>query len=250
MKQAILLAVLMVGCGGPSVGPSMQVGEYTEDASISEGTTDGDAGVPEDGNPADEWANDGGSSTPDTEDVSVPVEEHTIVVELTWETAPECANYMVLHLMNPKAEHWFDTPWDCYGNSCSQHWGSWDTDYDDDPWLQSEEGTQTITLNIPEEYTSGSGCADGIENLCGLKGTFTAGVYYSSDPNECGSATPTVRIWINGQIAFDQEGVEMVEDDLWEVATIDWPEGLVAEIPGEDGELKIIPNYCATQGCF
>ena len=125
-------------------------------------------------------------------------------------------------------------------------------------------GTGCIITTEPEDTTGGTGgCQVGWEgcpcttggmcnapyvcnenlNLCvPEQATYLIGVHYWS-AHGYGPAYATVRIYIYGQLVYEQTDVELLEFDMWEVATIDWPDGLVTEIFNAQGEPKITPEY-------
>ncbi len=153
-----------------------------------------------------------------------------IRVELTWETpadpdptdqGPEAGADLNLHFVHPAAqgpqdcdgdgqnEPYFDSKFDCYWFNKNPDWGA-AVDGSDDPWLDrdatSGPGPEVIQLDYPE---------------AGL--TYRVGVSYWSD-HGFGESLATVRIFIHKQLAFEAPGVALQSGDLWEVATITWPE--------------------------
>jgi hypothetical protein len=58
-------------------------------------------------------------------------------------------------------------------------------------------------------------------------GTYDVKVHYYQD-NGDGDVTATVRIWLNGEEAAEFRKV-MEYDQVWDVASITWPSGVVLE---------------------
>ena len=65
------------------------------------------------------------------------------------------------------------------------------------------------------------------------------GVHYWAD-HSFGPSYATVRVYIYADLVFQLEDVKLVNYDMWEVCTIDWPSGNVEQV--EDG-FKITPEY-------
>ncbi|MGM0577111.1 MAG: choice-of-anchor D domain-containing protein [Myxococcota bacterium] len=175
--------------------------------------------------------------------------DEAIHVELLWDTpldpdqtdeGPEAGADMDLHFLHPFAtgedvdgdgepDGWFDQPFDCFWFNAQPNWGSLDPAVDDDPGLDRDDtdgaGPENVNLNIPE---------DGL--------TYKVGVQYWND-HGFGPSNATVRVYIYSEKVFELKNVELEEDDLWEVATIDWPSGDVNLITEDGGEFRIIPDY-------
>jgi len=185
------------------------------------------------------------SCVPDEAELVV-IPDEAIHVELLWNTpndsdqtdhGPEAGADLDLHFMHPyaagpdldgdgSADGWFDAPYDCFWFNPAPQWASWDLAIDDDPGLDRDDtdgaGPENLNLNIPEAGT-----------------TYKVGVHYWAD-NGFGSSYATVRVYIYGDLVFEIADQKMVNHDMWEVCTIDWPSGTVKQI--EDG-FKIIPDY-------
>jgi hypothetical protein len=177
------------------------------------------------------------------------VANELIHIELLWDTpndpdqtddGPEAGADLDLHFLHPFAsgldvdldgqpDGWFDQPFDCFWFNAHPNWASMDPMIDDDPGLDLDDtdgaGPENINLNLPENAM-----------------TYRVGVHYWNDHN-FGPSLATVRVYLYSELVFEQAGVELVNHDMWEVATIDWPSGNVELILGEGGGYKITPNY-------
>ena len=175
--------------------------------------------------------------------------DEAIHVELLWDTpndfdqtdeGPEAGSDLDLHFRHPfatgedvdgdgKPDGWFDQPFDCFWFNPHPNWGSLDPMVDDDPGLDRDDtdgaGPENVNLNIPE---------DGL--------TYYVGVHYWND-HQFGPSKATVRIYIRKVLVFQLSDVELVDHDLWEVATVAWPSGDVKLVTDAAGNYKIIPNY-------
>jgi hypothetical protein len=171
-----------------------------------------------------------------------------IHVELLWktpddadetDTGPGVGSDLDLHFLHPEAggpdldgdghpDGWFDVYRDCFWFNAHPNWGSFDPSINDDPGLDRDDsdgaGPENINLSIPE-YLS-----------------YRVGVHYH-DANGYGAAFATVRVHIYSQLVFELADVMLVDSDMWEVATIDWPSGKVNLLLTPDGQYKITPDY-------
>jgi len=71
---------------------------------------------------------------------------------------------------------------------------------------------------------------------------YQVGVHYWNDWGYSESFA-TVRVFIDGVLRDQWEGVEMVNDDMWDSHYIDWPSGTVTRIGSEP---RITPSYRST----
>ena len=185
------------------------------------------------------------SCVPDEAELVV-IPDEAIHVELLWNTpndpdqtdeGPEAGADLDLHFLHPYAagpdidedgspDGWFDSPFDCFWFNPEPQWASFDPAIDDDPGLDRDDtdgaGPENLNLNIPETDKK-----------------YKVGVHYWAD-HEFGPSYATVRVYIYADLVFEIEDQKMVNYDMWEVCTIDWPSGTVKQI--EDG-FKIIPEY-------
>ena len=168
-------------------------------------------------------------------------------VELVWNTpgypdqsdaGPEAGSDVDLHVAHPLADvgqdhdgdgspdPWFDQPYDVFWFNPHPNWGTPEIGADD-PSLDRDDtdgaGAEVISLRRPENNA-----------------IYRVGVHYWSD-HRYGPSTATVRIYIDSTRVFS-ETANLVNHDLWDVATIAWPSGTVTAIT-QDGGKKITPAY-------
>lgn len=196
------------------------------------------------------------SCEPATEVVTV-IPDEALHVELLWTTpgdpdefdeGPRKGTDLDLHFVHPFAggqdldldgvpDGYFDDPFDCFWYNPHPDWENVDPNVDDNPGLDRDDtdggGPENMNLNVP---------ADGV--------VYKVGVHYWQDPTSAefpsgfGPTEATVRVFVFGEERWKREGVSLVEKDMWEAATIAWPEQTIEPIAGSgpDG-VKIIPNY-------
>ena len=195
------------------------------------------------------WDDNDEPSCIDAEVEVVAVPSDAIHVELVWHTPDDTDQTdegvgagadLDLHLLHPFAtgpdldedgqpEGWFDVPFDAYFANPHPDWGSKDPVVDDNPSVDRDDsdgaGPEIITIAEPE---------DGV--------VYRVGVHYWGD-HDFGPSLATVRVYIMGQLVFQESGVGMVEEDLWEVGSVAWPSGKVTLATGAGGSHKIFPGY-------
>ena len=76
--------------------------------------------------------------------------------------------------------------------------------------------------------------------------TYKVGVHYWND-HGFGPSDATVRIYLKSVLVFEQTQLDMIHCDLWEVATIDWPSGVVQPVTTGQGGTKV-DSFCAPPG--
>jgi len=125
------------------------------------------------------------------------------------------------------ADSWFDILADCYWLDSSPDWGA--PGPDDDPLLSQEDadgqGPERIEYANP---VPGS--------------TYTLGAHYWSD-YEFGSSVVTMRIYLFEELAWEVTDIVLESGDLFEAATVTWPDLLVTPSFGSEGGPKITPEY-------
>ncbi len=187
------------------------------------------------------------SCAPDTFEVVV-IPDEAIHIELLWHTpedpdetdeGPEAGSDLDLHFTHPWAggpdldgdgqpDGWFDQPFDCFWFNAHPEWGSFDPSIDDNPGLDRDDtdgaGPENINLNIPEDVL------------------YKVGVHYWND-HGYGASYATVRVYIYSQLVFEVPDVKLVDSDMWEVCTVEWPSGKVQVVTDTAGQYKITPNY-------
>jgi len=178
----------------------------------------------------------------------VVIPDEAIQVELMWhtpedpdetDTGPEAGADLDLHFLHPWAEGvdadldgvpdgWFDIPFDCFWFNPHPQWGTYDPAIDDDPVMQNDDtdgaGVEVTTLDLPESAE------------------YRVGVHYWDD-HGYGASYATVRVYIYAQLVFEVANLSLVESDLWEVCTVEWPSGKVNVVTDDLGQYKITPKY-------
>lgn len=186
----------------------------------------------------------------------VVIPSEAIHCELTWRTpadkneydeGPDAGSDMDLHFLHPYAsgpdldndgipDGWFDLSYDCFWYTCSSsplEWGSLNPNISDNPRLDRDDtdgaGPENINLDVPED------------GKC-----YKVGVHYWDD-HGFGASYPQVKCYCWGKEAFKKdlftEGIPMFKCDMWEVATICWPDCKITAIQGPQGGPKITHNY-------
>lgn len=186
----------------------------------------------------------------------VVIPKEAIHCELTWRTpadpnefdeGPDAGSDLDLHFIHPFAtgpdldgdgvpDGWFDLSYDCFWYTCSSsplEWGTLNPNISDNPRLDRDDtdgaGPENINLDVPQD------------GRC-----YKVGVHYWDD-HGFGAAYPQVKCYCWGKEAFKKdlyaEGIKMFECDMWEVATICWPECKITAIQAPEGGPKIIHHY-------
>jgi len=181
----------------------------------------------------------GPDATPDIEPDSPPTPTcpnppvAPIYLELTWDTPGADLD---LHLVHPFAsgldidgdgtdDGWFDSTFDC----------SWVNEHP--TWISGgPRFTESLDGSCPETIKWDNPSPN--EGL-----TFKVGIHYWDDLDQ-GSATPTLRIYINQELRLEVDDVQLNEGDFFEVATIDWPSGTVTALSGD----QVWPDTYPIQG--
>lgn len=136
-------------------------------------------------------------------------DELDIHAQLTW---PLLGSDFDLHFIRPGGAYWA-IPDDC-------HWRNKQPD-----WGVPGETSDNPALDVD--------CIDSctIENIIlqdAFNGTYTIKVHYYSD-HGLGASSPRVRVWVRGQ-QFDYGPRQMTNDQVWDVATINWQNGSLTVI--------------------
>ncbi|MCB9736360.1 MAG: choice-of-anchor D domain-containing protein [Deltaproteobacteria bacterium] len=163
--------------------------------------------------------------------------DEAIHIELLWDTpsdpnqtdeGPEAGADLDVHFLHQfatggydgdgdgKLDGWFDSQFDCFWHNAKPNWGSIDPTVDDDPSLDRDDtdgaGPENVNLNSPEDGKS-----------------YRVGVHYWDD-HGYGRSYATLRIYIFSTQVFEVQGTELVDKDMWYVATVDWPSGAVNQV--------------------
>ena len=187
------------------------------------------------------------SCFPATYEVAV-IPDEAVHIELLWhtpedpdetDTGPEAGADMDLHFLHPwaagpdldgdgKPDGWFDIPFDCFWFNAHPNWGSYEPGVDDDAGLDRDDtdgaGPENLNLNVPENVV------------------YRVGAHYWND-HGYGASFATVRVYIYAQLVFEEADVMLVDSDMWDICTINWPSGKVAPVAGESGNHKITHDY-------
>ncbi len=135
-----------------------------------------------------------------------------IHVELAWDIDTVDVD---LHLVDETAGGTFyQAPYDCYYANTQPNWGA--SGAADDPRLDIDDvdgyGPENINLNVP---------IDGH--------IYHVYVHYFSD-DMLGSTNSTVRIYLSGELQFEQVMLLQQTGKVWDVAKISWPDGAIDEV--------------------
>ncbi len=111
-----------------------------------------------------------------------------------------------LHFLHPNGE-WNRSPWDIYYLNTTADWGG--PGAADDPSLDIDDtdgaGPENINLDAPE---------------AGI--VYQVGAFYYSD-HGFGPSYATVRVYIDGALAYEKEKLLQDSDTFWHVGNLDWP---------------------------
>jgi hypothetical protein len=181
----------------------------------------------------DVWNEYGQKSCFTAEATVFVVPDEAIHVELLWKSpgdpnpddvGPSAGTDLDLHFAHPNASQsdldgdgsndpWFDPTWDTFWFYPLQNWGSVSSN-DDNPSLDRDDvdsgGPENINLGQPEDGK-----------------TYALGVNYWDD-HGFGNAFATVRVYVFSQLVFEVSDVALVDHDLWWVADLAWPAGVVS----------------------
>ena len=176
------------------------------------------------------------------------IPDEVIHIELIWHTpedpdetdeGADAGADLDLHFVHPWAggpdldgdgqpDGWFDLPFDCFWYNADPEWGSFDPSIDDNPGLDNDDrdgtGPENINLNIPDDVI------------------YRVGVHYWDD-HGFGASYATVRVYVYSQLVFEIPDVKLVDKDMWEVCTVEWPSGKVQVVMDPSFQYKITPEY-------
>lgn len=148
-------------------------------------------------------------------DVLQPTEQ--LLVSVHWDTPGDpdqtdegfgVGTDVDLHLLHPNG-CWEDETWDC-------HYAA-----QDPTWAQASDSGGDPSMDLEDIDGAGPEIIRYDDPIDGL--TYRIGVHYY-EAREFGPSTASVRIYIDGEVAW--EGARLLEasDDFWEVAAVAWPE--------------------------
>jgi hypothetical protein len=170
-------------------------------------------------------------------------------VVLTWKTpgdedptddGPEASADLDLHFLHPAAQGfdvdkdgapdgWFDEFYDCFWFNTDPSWGTPNPNADNGPHLKVDApgGSQFESLAITPLTEQRK---------------YRIGVHVWND-HAFGPSLATVRVLVGTTMAYEAKDVSLNHLDMWEVATIDWPSGVVKSVLLPGGARKILPKY-------
>lgn len=168
-------------------------------------------------------------------DPSVPSEG--IFVEIVWHNPADLNEFdegdglgsdLDLHFLHPNAQgKYFDSIFDVFYLNPSPNWAGFGTA--DDPLLSREDtdgaGPEAVTLMKPQAESQ-----------------YHAGVNYWNDWGY-GPAYVSLRVAVDGVIRFSSGNVKLIDGDMWDACTIDWPSGQVTGLKNADGQPVITPGF-------
>ncbi len=187
------------------------------------------------------WDALGNESCSQAEYTVVVTSDEAIRVELLWNTPgdPDQTDTGVdamgqvgtdvdLHFLHPTANGaWFHSSRDCYWENINPNWGG--VGRADDPSLDRDDmdgaGPENLNLSTPE-----------------FGAVYRIGVDYWDDWG-FGYSEATIRVYIYGQRRFQWDRVRLNMHDLWDVATIKWPDEAVTGITTPSNGPVIQPNF-------
>jgi hypothetical protein len=143
----------------------------------------------------------------------------TLHIELLWHTpedpdesdeGPEAGADLDLHVTRiwPDSEPtpWFDVPFDCFWFNPNPNWGSFDPMVDDDPSLDRDDtdgaGPENLNLNTTEE------------------GADYSVMVHSWHDHGYGESLATIRIYVLGQLIYEEDNVTLLMNEGWKVGTL------------------------------
>lgn len=174
---------------------------------------------------------------------------NAVYVQLTWQTpgdsdesdtGPQAGSDLDLHFAHLFAEQpdldgdgipdpWFDNLFDCYWFNPVPSWGLYEQGADSNPIMVRDDadgaGPEVVALNSPENDI-----------------TYSIGVHYW-DQHGYGEALARVRVYLYGALVYDSSNVVLQDHDMWYVARLHWPSGLVDPVVTNDDKPLITPQY-------
>ncbi len=176
------------------------------------------------------------------------VPDRALHIELLWHTpadadetdaGPFAGSDMDLHFMHPNApsdpnapdvdgdgspDPYFSQPYDCFWFNPHPDWG-----VTGDPGLDRDDtdgaGPENVNVTAPQNGLS-----------------YLIAVHYWN-AHAYGPAQATVRVYVDGALAYETAATNLVEHDLWKVGTVAWPSGTVTPCQAQGGGPCITPAY-------
>lgn len=176
------------------------------------------------------------------------VPDRDVHIELLWhtpgdadetDTGPFAGSDVDLHFMHPNApanpnapdvdgdgnpDPYFSQPYDCFWFNPHPDWGA-----TGDPGLDRDDtdGAGPENINVAQPQS-------------GL--TYLIAVHYWA-ARGYGPSQATVRVYVDGALAYETAATELVEHDLWKVGTVAWPSGTVTPCQAQGGGPCVYPDY-------
>jgi hypothetical protein len=192
------------------------------------------------------------SCEPARADVAV-IPDQAIHVELIWETPNDPdptdtglgkGSDLDLHFAHPFADMnidvdgdgyndpWFDPVFDCFWYNRSPDWEELNNPVDD-PSLDRDDtdgaGPENLNLDMPYDGR-----------------VYRVGVHYWND-HGFGSSLATLRVYFYSELVWEAADVLLNKHDLWDAATIEWPNGAIKPVLDDAQQPRIVPNYINPQ---
>ena len=154
------------------------------------------------------------------------VPSQNLHVELTWDTYTQTD--IDLHLVNVSAGGTYnDYLYDCYYANCKIDGFSGELD-----WGAAGVTQDNPTLDIDN---IGESVPENINIVTPANGTYEVMVYWFSNSGLVPASTWTIRIYLDGNIAYEQTRTMNNDGDLWHVAQVVWNNG-----SGEINEINTV----------
>jgi len=160
-----------------------------------------------------------------------------VMIEMTWDTpadddqTDESGTDVDLHFVI--APHEFESPLDCYFMNPNPDWGEVGL-FDDDCRMDIDDtngaGPERITL--PQVLPTAP-----------LGGPYVIGTHYyrstaANEVGDLGPSTVTVRIWVRGELTFEESAVLESQGDWW----------IAAEIHRDDDGIQVVARNTVHDG--
>ncbi|MBI5608750.1 MAG: hypothetical protein HY902_07700 [Deltaproteobacteria bacterium] len=165
------------------------------------------------------------------------VPDPSVVVELSWDTpaaatptgtGPGSGADLDLHLAHPNAvgpdkdcdgapDPWFAAKFDAFWANPKPDWGAPNSTLDN-PYVGSSGASGEYATLLEPEGSAANPVA------------YSVGVHYWKD-NGFGPSNATVRIYVQGSLAASFDKVKLVQNDLWFVGKLWWPDSVDGSKP-------------------
>ncbi len=123
---------------------------------------------------------------------------------------------------------WFHLPYDTFWFNDHPDWGSFDEAIADDPILLRTDndgaGPESLAFDLPE----------GVQ--------YRIGVHHWDDYG-FGAAVATLRVWIDGELTWEQSGTTLEPQAMWDAVILDGDTLEVTPVKNAQGTAKVTPDY-------